>query len=232
MDIMLIVLIAAVLLTFVIAIAVILRRARPAAELGLTPGDRVGAVLTGAGAVAVAAGALVTSVVAVIGWSPSRNLVVPDVPLQTTHAVEGITGTGVTAAMTETVNLALTEAPAHIGTLLLLAGLMTPVATIALAGVTAWLAIGLLQGQPFGRRFVIALTVSAATLVLTSGVQTFANAIARGDAASFADPQFTTFQPLVIPLDLAPWGVAFLLGLIAVAFSMAGRMQKDVAGLV
>lgn len=116
--------------------------------------------------------------------------------------------------------------------------------TLGLALVVAWVALRLTAGRPFVRSATIALG-STAILVSACGlIEQTAAAIGRAEVVTFLgvdevgaggnaeNPSYEGFVAFGLNLDLAPigWGVALIV--IAGAFELGQRLQRDTEGLV
>lgn len=216
-----------------VVLVVALRRAPGADALGMSPLDRVGVAVATALAAATAMGAVTSIAVAAAGAFRGG-------PLEVTGMVPGGEGrrfattelVHVVSAATERVTVVVDDAPAHIRWLLFGEALTGPVAVLALSLVALRLSVGLLRRRPFTRAIGPALATSAVVLVVASGANVLLGAFARAETARFVDPGAGSFVVLSAQVDFTPWGVALFLGLIATAFQVATRMQKDTEGLV
>lgn len=117
-------------------------------------------------------------------------------------------------------------------------------AMMAICVAVFWLAIMLLRGRPFVRSLT-QVTGSTAIVIMIAGVgaQVFASA-ARASVVEYLDPQIITaggnetdpaYEGLMgwmLNLDLAPVGWALGLALVAAAFELGQRLQKDTERLV
>jgi hypothetical protein len=114
-------------------------------------------------------------------------------------------------------------------------------ASLVVAIAVMWLAFALLRGAPFVRAFPLALGVVALVIVGTGlGAQVAGN-VARAQTVAFLDPAglFTDGRgategllPFYGFVDLAPVGWGLGIALVAAAFSIGTRLQRDTRGLV
>lgn len=117
-------------------------------------------------------------------------------------------------------------------------------AMIAVCVAVFWLAIMLLRGRPFVRSLSNVIGITAVAVMIGGvGAQIFAGAsrsavvehlapsviTAGGNAA---DPSYEGLTSWALNLDLAPVGWALGLALVASAFELGQRLQKDTEGLV
>ncbi|MDA4895125.1 hypothetical protein PFZ55_50525 [Streptomyces sp. MS2A] len=120
--------------------------------------------------------------------------------------------------------------------LLLLEGALPALATAGVCAVAWWLGVSLIRSRPFRTSMSWTLGI-AAVLVLAGGILgqaagAFGRAVAV-DALASVDPSVhDVLWPLLAEIDLAPVGWGFALALVASAFSLGTRLQKDTEGLV
>ncbi|MDT0144653.1 hypothetical protein [Microbacterium sp. PRC9] len=228
--------------TFVVVVLVRTRRADEHGVLSRVEQWVIAAV--GTGAMLVAAGSavfLITVGVQVFTAEPSRitgfplaNALVPEF----TGKSDAIVNAGY-----ESVWLEVAQLPDGTRWLLYLEYALPLVAALAIGVAVSWLAIVLLRGRPFVRSLPNVVGVAAiAVLVGGMGSQVAASA-ARASVVSFIGERVITagdqgdgpYEGLMgwsLMLDLAPIGWALGLALVAAAFQIGIRMQKDTEALV
>ncbi|MGB4135164.1 MAG: hypothetical protein WA971_01285 [Microbacterium sp.] len=144
----------------------------------------------------------------------------------------------------ESVQLTVTGLPLAARWLLYAETALPVLAMIAISGAVFWLSFLLLRGRPFVRSLTWTIGASAVIVMVCGlGTQIFASA-ARGAVVEFLDPRIITgggtfdnpqYEGTTgwsLSLDLAPVGWAIGLALVAAAFELAQRLQKDTEGLV
>jgi len=207
-------------------------------------GDRVALRLTAAVAATVAALAavgLVLSAVHLLGEDPLEVQGLELVNASTPEFTEPLEG--VVAARYESVALTVTDAPASARWLLLGSVAMTSAAAIGVGVTLTWLCLRVMVLRPFGRSVTVALVTSAVAVMLGgAGSQVLAaaaNAAIVDHLGPAATGGATAGQGAVegllsfgMELDLAPIGVGVALAVVALAFQLGARMQRDTEGLV
>lgn len=139
---------------------------------------------------------------------------------------------GYESAWVEVANL-----PGGVRALLWTADALPLLAGLVIGVGVAWLAIALLRGAPFARALPIVLGIVAIAVIAAGLGRQVLEAIARGETVAFLGaPQDITgpggFAAFSLGLDLGPLGWGLGIALLAAAFSIGTRMQRDSAGLV
>lgn len=117
------------------------------------------------------------------------------------------------------------------------------IASLAISVVVAWLSFTLVRERPFARAFPIGVGVAAVAVMVGGIGSQFLGAIARSSVIDYlgADaligddstaPAYDVLSYFWLELDLAPIGWAFGLALVAAAFQIGVRMQRDTEALV
>ncbi|WP_298040705.1 hypothetical protein [uncultured Microbacterium sp.] len=221
------------LLAAVTTTAVLLRRA-PKEVPGVHRSDRFGTAFVAGGAVLVgilSLGSGIGTVISALTPGPTtiagmeRNEPAPDEALEAFPRID--------EAVSSYVDVTMTHAPASVIGWQLTAELLPILLTVIVSASALWLAIGMLQGRPFAKRFPVALVIVAGAVMVCGVFSQLAAAIARAEANMFidqaADMPFALFS---MQVDLAPFGWALVIGLVAGAFQIGTRMQHDTKGLV
>ena len=204
-----------------------LRKSEQPSIADLARSDRFGTVFIAAGALFVGALAIGNAAAAVTqALTPGPTTVyamelASPKPDATVGAVPGVR-----SAVSPTLDVTMIDAPPSVTGWLLAGELLPIVLALTMCASAIWLATGLPNGRPF---------VAAAVMVCGIGSQ-FAGAVARAEAAIVLreatpqiDPLFVAFS---IALDLAPFGWGLLLGLLAGAFQIGTRLQRETELLV
>lgn len=216
-----------------VVLTIVMRRRGRTDDLGLGATDRAGIAFVTAIAAAVALTAFTAaSNVAIQAFQPGPVSVGGMTPGGAAHAFDIGSLTNVTSAAIDSVTVTVNDAPSSLRWLLLASALMGPLAALALSVVAVRLGIGLLRRRPFGRAIAPALWISTIVLIVTSAGGVAFGAIARAETAFHIDQHADVFVILNASIDPAPWGFALFLALVATAFQVATRMQKDTEGLV
>lgn len=197
-------------------------------------GDGLALGLIATGAVSVAIAALVSIVLGAIelfGTDVSVRMPVHDA------AAAGLAGTaGITSAEYSSVVLTFEAAPQGARWLLLLEGALPALATIGVCTGAWWLGLSLMRGRPFRRSMAWTLG-AAAILVMVGGMLgqlfgAFGRAALVAHVAASDPGVLDELWTFLLELDLAPLGWGLALALIAGAFEIGRRIQRDTEGLV
>lgn len=198
----------------------------------LTEGVVLGMIATGAISIAIAAlTSIIQTAFAVFGDEVSVRMPVTGGPVSDLEGVPGIT-----AASYASADVSFSAVPLATRWLLLLEGALPATATIGVCLVAWWLGVSLIRSHPFRRSMSRAIGVVACVVVAGGLFGQLAGAMGRAvlveHLASTAPDITETFWTLLVQLDLAPVGWGFALALIAGAFEMGERMQRETEGLV
>ncbi|MFG6444300.1 hypothetical protein ACFXQA_03405 [Microbacterium sp. P07] len=144
----------------------------------------------------------------------------------------------------ETAWVEIANAPGDVRWLLWAEQALPTVLGLVIAVAVAWLSLALLRGAPFTRAFPLALGVLAVAVVAVGLGTQAVEATARAATVAFLGPaEFITghdtgsgpvegFMAYSLLLDLGPVGWGLGIALVAAAFSIGTRLQRDTAGLV
>lgn len=136
----------------------------------------------------------------------------------------------VSGAVTSTVDLTVTTLPSGAVVALVAAAIVTSLLTIGICAVVAWLCLRVFLGKPFVRSATWGIGV-AAILVLLGGLGgPLLTGIAYAETALRLE--IDELAPFLVTLDLAPLGWTFALAVIAGAFEIGQRLQRENEGLV
>ncbi|QIG38764.1 hypothetical protein G5T42_04060 [Microbacterium sp. 4R-513] len=117
------------------------------------------------------------------------------------------------------------------------------ISVLAVSVVVAWLSFTLVRDRPFVRAFPIGIGITAIAVMVGGLGSQLAAAMARSSVVEYlgadalvADdtttPATESFAWFSLQLDLAPVGAALALMLVAAAFQIGTRMQRDTEALV
>lgn len=143
----------------------------------------------------------------------------------------------------ESVWLEVAGLPTDARWLLFLEYALPLVAALAISVAVAWLAIALLRGGPFVRSLPNVVGIAAVAILLGGLGSQVAASAARAAVVAYLDERVITagdsgegpYEGLMswsLTLDLAPVGWALGLALVAAAFQIGVRMQRDTRALV
>lgn len=136
----------------------------------------------------------------------------------------------VTAAASDTVDVVVSELPA--GAVAALAGtaIASSLLTVGICLVVAWLCLRVFLGKPFVRSATWGIGIVAILLIASALGGPLLTGIAHAEAAQALDIE--ELAPFMVRVDLAPLGWAFALTVVAAAFEIGQRLQRDAEGLV
>ncbi|WP_426323469.1 hypothetical protein [Microbacterium sp. E-13] len=165
---------------------------------------------------------------------PFAGITAPELLADVPHLVESGYGS---------VWMTVSDLPSSSLWLLYLEEALPMVGAICISVVVAWLSFTLVRERPFARAFPVGFAVAAVAIVVAGLGSQFAAAMARSSVIAFlgeeqltgdttTTPPHDVFVFLSLQLDLAPIGWAFGLLLVAAAFQIGIRMQKDTEALV
>lgn len=204
----------------------------PRTHVSLGEGVALGLIATGAVSVGIAAlVAIVQRAIAVFGDSPTIAMPV------TGGDVEGLDGvTDVTAAVYTSADVTFTSLPTGVSWMLLLEGALPALATIGVCAIAWWLGVSLIRAKPF-RASMPAAIGTVACLVIGGGLfgqlaGAWGRAMLVEQLAATDDAVTDVFWTFLLQLDLAPVGWGFALALVAMAFEIGTRLQRETEGLV
>lgn len=161
-------------------------------------------------------------IIEITGTAPTT---LHDVPLAEPAPASGIDG-----ADYERVTLHVAGLPGGAIAALVGASVLGTLLTVGICAFVAWLCLRVFLGKPFVRSItwgvgivaILALAVALGVPLLTG--------IANAEAATLLDTP--ALPALLVEIDPAPIGWAFALTVIAAAFELGQRLQRDTEGLV
>jgi hypothetical protein len=204
----------------------------PRTHVSRGEGLTLGLIATGAVSVGIAAAvAIVQRAIAVFGDSPTIAMPV------TGGDVGGLDGvTEITAAVYTAADVTFTSLPTGVSWMLLLEGALPALATIGVCAIAWWLGVSLIRARPFRASMPSAIG-AVACLVIAGGLfgqvaGAWGRAMLVEHLAATDEAVTDVFWLFLVQLDLAPVGWGFALALVAMAFQLGSRLQRETEGLV
>ena len=193
----------------------------------------LGLIATGAISVAVAAlVAVVRGAYAIFGSAPTVRMPVTGGDVPDLADVPEISAAAYASADVDVHR----GFPVRVGWMLWLELALPALATIGVCIVAWWLGVSLMRVRPFRRAMSTAIG-AVAILVIVGGVLgqvlgAFGRALLVDDLAATSPQVVDVFGTFIMELDLAPVGWGFALALVAGAFAIGARLQRETEGLV
>lgn len=201
-------------------------------SVSLGDGIALGIIATGAVSVAIASiVAVVRGAIDLFGGAATVPMPVlggEATPLESIPGIESATYTDA--------DVVFSALPVEVRWLLFAEGALPALATVGVCAVAWWLGVSLMRARPF-RRAMATTIGTVACLVIIGGVGgQVLGAIGRAvlvEQLAVADPAATdSFWVFLLDLNLAPIGWGFALALVAGAFAIGTRLQRETEGLV
>lgn len=200
---------------------------RAARAAGLAEKTILGLIAGGAAAVGVVE--LVLLMTRIVGLVGDERVTLIGVPLAE-PLTAAFASPAVVAATSGTVDLTVTGLPGAARAALVAAAVVGSLLSIGIATVLAWLCLRVFIGRPFIRSAAWGIAAVAILVMVVGVLVPLLTAVANAEAAAALD--LGELPPLMVGVDLAPiaWGLA--LAVVAGAFELGQRLQRDSDGLV
>lgn len=137
---------------------------------------------------------------------------------------------GALAGTADTVDFTVASLPDGATAALVGAAAIGAALTIGVCGVVALLCVRILLGRPFVRSATWGIAVVAILVLLAALGRPLLTGVAHAEAA--AGLGLDALAPFAVELDPAPLGWSFALTVVAGAFEIGQRLQRDAEGLV
>ena len=138
----------------------------------------------------------------------------------------------VTAATFDTLSLSIVGLPPAARGFLIAAEVSSSALVIGICAVLAWLCLRVFVGRPFVRSATWGIGIVAVLVVAGGFGSSILRGIAHAEIALFLDLTDGALPILSLPLDPAPLGWSAALAVVAGAFELGQRMQRDTETLV
>lgn len=185
------------------------------------------------GAVAIAVVEAVLLVMRVIDLATAKAITLTGVTTGEV-AAQDVTAASdrITSASFESLTMTVEGLPASARGDLIAAAILTALLTIGICAVVAWLCLLVFVGQPFVRSATWGIGVAAVLVMLAGLGAPFLTALAHAETVSALSLEGAGLPLLMFEIDLAPLGWGLALAVVAGAFELGQRMQRDTKGLV
>lgn len=211
----------------------------------MSRGDRVALGATAAVAGLVAVGAAVGGVMSVVQALRDDPLTLHGFPLVNARTPEFTEPFGqVSEARYESAALTVTGLPTSVRWPFAAQSAVTALAVVGVSLALLWLALRVLRNRPFGRSMTAALVASAVLIIVGGTASQLLGAAGNAavvhhlgtditGGADTARPEgYEGLMAYALDLSLAPIGVGMALAVVALAFQIGARLQRDTEGLV
>lgn len=191
----------------------------------------LGVIAGAAGAIAVVdlVGVGIRSAVLVT----SAAITIPSMPLRSVDAPAVLAASSnISEAQYDTVTLTTVGLSLSPRLLLAIADGLAVLGPIALCIAVAWLCVRLFIGRPFGTAATWGIGIAALAVMAGGLLSQAVRANAFSEIASELDLASAGVPTFEMSIDLAPLGWAFALAVVAGAFEIGQRLQRDTEGLV
>lgn len=197
--------------------------------LGLIEKTILGFIAGAAGAIGVVE--TVFLVQRIIDRATSAEITLRDVPLaESLPAGFADASPAIVTAGYDTVTLVVDGAPDSARAALIVAAVVSSLLTIGICAAVAWLCLRVFVGRPFVRSATWGIGVVAILVIVTGMAAPFFTGLANAETAKALE--LDELPILLIVFDPAPvaWGLA--LAVVAAAFEIGQRLQRETEGLI
>lgn len=138
----------------------------------------------------------------------------------------------ITSAQYENVAITVESLPAEARGYLMAAAILSSLLVIGICSVVAWLCVRVFVGRPFVHSATWGIG-AAAVLVILAGLGTpFLTGLAHAEIVESLDLEAAGLPLFMVDIDMAPLGWGLALAVVAGAFELGQRLQRDTEGLV
>lgn len=184
-------------------------------------------------AAAIALVDIVALATRVVALATAEEVTVHGIPLMDFSAdrVEAASAQ-ISAAQFETLSLTAAGLPGSVRGLLITGAILTALVAIGICVVVAWLCLRVFIGRPFVRSATWGIGIIAILVVAGGLGGTLFNSIANAEIVEALELSDAGLPVFLTVLDFSPLGWGLALAVVAGAFEIGQRMQRDVEGLV
>ena len=170
---------------------------------------------------------LIGRIVALAGAGPTE---LPNVPLADPAPADLGDSSAIVSATYHYVTLVVADLPDSARAALIAATVLSSLLTVGICAAVVWLCLRVFVGRPFVRSATTGISVVAILVLLAGLGGPFLRGIANTEAVAIAG--YDGLALLLFDVDLAPLGWAFALIVVAAAFEIGQRLQRETEGLV
>lgn len=208
-----------------------MQNTRTARRLGIA--DRWSLRAVTGGAMIFAVLGLVSLVMRTVHLLSSRVIEVGGVMLRPGTPVPALADSpAVATAEYESALLSVVDAPGSARAWLAAESATSGLLAVGLCTIVAIVGMQLLAARPFARVATISIMTASILVMVTGTAGQFFGAAARTEVVQFLGSAGAEFYIFTFNFDLAPFAYGFALAVIAGAFQLGERMQRDADGLI
>jgi hypothetical protein len=169
----------------------------------------------------------------VIGLASDKSVTVGGIPLPDFPAEQVASSSSlIENAQFDSLTLTAAGIPGSARALLITSAILGALVTVGICAVVAWLCLRVFIGRPFVRSATWGIGV-VAILVVAGGLGgALFSGIAHAEVVDALDLGGAGLPVFSVTVELAPLGWAMALAVVAGAFEIGQRMQRDTTGLV
>lgn len=205
------------------------KRTRGDRVLGLVEKTILGFIAGAAAAIGVVEAVFLVQ--RIIDRATSAEITLRGVPLAESLPAElADASPAIVSAGYDTVTLVVDGAPDSARAALIVAAVVTSLLTIGICAAVAWLCLRVFVGRPFVRSATWGIGIVAILVIVAGMAAPFFTGLANAETAKALG--LDELPALLIVFDAAPLGWGLALAVVAAAFEIGQRLQRDTQGLV
>lgn len=138
----------------------------------------------------------------------------------------------ITSAQYDSVTITVDSLPAETRGYLIAAAVLSSLLVIGICAVVAWLCVRVFVGRPFVRSATWGIGAVSILVFLAGFGAPFLTGIAHAEIVEHLNLEAAGLPLFMVDVDMAPLGWSLALAVVAGAFELGQRLQRDTEGLV